>query len=53
MLSAVRIGRIAAPGATPAMPLPLSAAAPSTPATFVPCALRVSDHTLGSRAKKS
>ena len=34
----------------PATPMPLFAAAPSTPATFVPCALAVSDVGFESRA---
>ncbi len=46
MLSAVRIGMIRAPGAMPAMPSPLSVAAPSTPATFVPWLFCVSDVTV-------
>ena len=53
MLSAVRSGSTFAPGATPAMLRPLSAAAASTPATFVPCVLRVSDVGVESRSKKS
>ena len=53
MLSAVRTGMIRAPGAIPAMPTPLSVAAPSTPATFVPWGFSVSDPTLESFMKKS
>ena len=53
MLSAVRIGMICASGAMPAMPSPLSAAAPSTPATFVPWLFCVSDVTERSFMKKS
>jgi hypothetical protein len=50
MLSAVRSGSTRASGATPAIPSPLFVAAASTPATFVPCSLRVSEVGTGSCA---